>query len=430
MTLSDMRYVKLDPNGRLVEFQTLPPQIDSASAPAGAVDWQPLFDAAGLPMASFHPVAPQWRPRGDADARVAWEGPLPDVPDTTVRVEASSLADKPISFAVVTPWTPATRMVSSRSVSTLSARIVTGIGAVIGLLTVVLAAFLARRNLRSGHGDRRGAFRTAAIVFACQAASFAIRARHYGDLGTEWVRIEGAVAPALINAMIAWLSYIALEPYARRFWPQLLIGWTRLLSGRVRDPHVGRDVLVGSAVGTVAALLVVSLEYVPRMLNLEATSLLPSSVFLLGNRYVFSSALGAVMGAFNNAIQCLAAAVFLRIFVKRTWLVFVLSMALVLPIAMTNLFTGQNAALQMPIFLAGVALMFAILLTYGLLALVVAFVTMNLAAEIFPMTLNFARPYGGTSLTLMLFMIALAAYGFYASRGDEPLFGRDLLEQT
>ena len=33
-----------------------------------------------------------------------------------------------------------------------------------------------------------------------------------------------------------------------------------------------------------------------------------------------------------------------------------------------------------------------------------------------------------TSAVLMLGIAALSAYGFYASRGDEPLFGRVLLD--
>ena len=42
-----------------------------------------------------------------------------------------------------------------------------------------------------------------------------------------------------------WLLYIALEPHLRRVWPETMIGWSRLLAGSVRDPLVGRDVLVG-----------------------------------------------------------------------------------------------------------------------------------------------------------------------------------------
>ena len=38
----------------------------------------------------------------------------------------------------------------------------------------------------------------------------------------------------------------------RRTWPRSLIGWTRLLAGRFRDPMVGREVLFGTIIGIVA----------------------------------------------------------------------------------------------------------------------------------------------------------------------------------
>src|SRR5262249_21893579 len=47
------------------------------------------------------------------------------------------------------------------------------------------------------------------------------------------------------QASVIWLLYIALEPYIRRHWPQTIISWSRLISGRFRDPIVGRDVLFG-----------------------------------------------------------------------------------------------------------------------------------------------------------------------------------------
>ena len=52
-------------------------------------------------------------------------------------------------------------------------------------------------------------------------------------------------AEALLNTAIAWLLYVALEPYVRRFSPGILISWTRVLSGQIVDPRVGRDMLVG-----------------------------------------------------------------------------------------------------------------------------------------------------------------------------------------
>ncbi len=39
----------------------------------------------------------------------------------------------------------------------------------------------------------------------------------------------------LFYAALAWVSYVGVEPYVRRRWPALLIGWTRLLDGRVGD---------------------------------------------------------------------------------------------------------------------------------------------------------------------------------------------------
>ena len=50
---------------------------------------------------------------------------------------------------------------------------------------------------------------------------------------------------AALVAGLFWFQYIAAEPFARRYWPDSLISLTRLLTGRVRDPLVASNVLVG-----------------------------------------------------------------------------------------------------------------------------------------------------------------------------------------
>ena len=50
------------------------------------------------------------------------------------------------------------------------------------------------------------------------------------------------------------MIYVALEPFVRRFWPHSLLGWSRLLSGRVRDARVGRETLIGVLFGVALAL--------------------------------------------------------------------------------------------------------------------------------------------------------------------------------
>jgi len=196
----------------------------------------------------------------------------------------------------------------------------------------------------------------------------------------------------------------------------------------VRDPLVGRDVLVGVAAGTIAALLIASRDLVPRLLALPLpTPQLPAALILLGTRFAAAAALDVVLRAFRNALQCVCIVVFLRILVRRTWLVLLLSTVAILPIAMNGTFAGEQLAIELAIVVTGIALVFAVLLRFGLLSLIVMFYTF-LSMEIFPLTADLSRPYAGASLVLLLAIAGLSAFGFYASRGGEPLFGRALLD--
>jgi hypothetical protein len=428
LTTTDMRLVRLDPRGRLIEFQSIPPQIEetAAAATSAVVDWALLFDAAGLPMQSFHEVAPRWAPRGLADRRIAWEGPLPDVGGVNARIEASAYRGRPNFFRVLPPWTLTGPILNSASPSVN--RLVTTLSVSVGFALLLVAALLAHRHLRTGRGDRRGSFRTAAVLFVCYGGGLLIRARVYSALDVEYDRLSALVGFALYTAAVMWLFYVALEPYVRRFWPQLLIGWNRFLSGHLRDPLVGRDVLVGVAAGTVGALLIASRELAPRLLGLPlATPQLPDALSLIGTRHALSLALQTVKPAAIDAMQCVCIVVFFRIVVRRTWLVLALSSLAILPIAMSGTFAGEQLALELTIALSGIALVFAVLLRFGFLALVVMFYTF-LSITYFPLTTDMARPYAGASVMLQVGVAALAAYGFYASRGGEHLFGRPLLE--
>src|SRR4029079_15401009 len=46
-----------------------------------------------------------------------------------------------------------------------------------------------------------------------------------------------------------------VEPDVRRLWPQMIVSWVRLLDGRLRDPLIGRDFVIGAAWGTVLRLI-------------------------------------------------------------------------------------------------------------------------------------------------------------------------------
>jgi hypothetical protein len=114
---------------------------------------------------------------------------------------------------------------------------------------------LARRNLRLGRGDRKGAFAVCTFVSGMFLADFLIRGHHVSTFSDEYGHLVTMLAFALHWAAFAWILYVALEPYARRRWPHALIAWNRLLDGRLRDPLVGRDLLIGAVGGTAISVL-------------------------------------------------------------------------------------------------------------------------------------------------------------------------------
>lgn len=264
-------------------------------------------------------------------------------------------------------------------------------------------------------------------MFVSIEAGWMLRARHYAAIDTEYGAMSFLAAYGLFLGGSIWVFYLAVEPYVRRFWPELLIGWSRLLSGRVRDPLVGRDVLVGIAMGTIGALLIAARELVPRWFGLPlARAILPDSTLLLGGHHVLSTVFQYVRYSLTFAMWCVCIVVFFKIVVRRTWLVLLLSTIVLQPIAVGNGVEGSQLGVELSIALLGTALVFATLLRFGFLALLTMFYVFLLTDPI-PLTFDFSRPYAGASTWLLVGVAGLAAFAFAASRGDEPLFGRDLL---
>ena len=107
---------------------------------------------------------------------------------------------------------------------------------------------MARWNFVHGKGDRRGAMRLAVLIFSLHMALWVFQA-HISSAGNFVYLLFLAISTALLWGGAVWVLYLALEPYVRRYWPQAIISWTRVLAGRWRDPLVGRDVLYGAVLG-------------------------------------------------------------------------------------------------------------------------------------------------------------------------------------
>jgi serine/threonine-protein kinase len=137
-----------------------------------------------------------------------------------------------------------------------------------------------------------------------------IAAHHSTNPQAEARMLSTGLYQAIGSGLGAWLLYIALEPGVRRRWPRLLIGWTRLLAGRFRDPMVGREILIGIAAGVMAhqafwlvawsrPLLGQGTSYVARMASIQ-----PIAQFA-GDRLI--GHVMAIMVAIGTVFFCLIA---------------------------------------------------------------------------------------------------------------------------
>lgn len=257
--------VTLDVEGRLLSFQAVPSPPDSSADAAPAPDWPAFFAEAGLNFSQWTPSDARRSPLTYADTRTAWQSPPSTRPGAPARIEAAAFQGKPISFEVMGPWTRDTRMDSHPPLPGERIQLVGW--TTLLFLIVVGGLFFALRNLRLGRGDRRSAIRLAMIIAGLTMLAWILDAHH---IPTSWeidnARLAGAVA--LLNGGLFWIMYVALEPFVRRRWPQVLISWTRFLAGDWKDPLIGRDALVGCAFGVVlVCIALVGFYSIPYRLN-------------------------------------------------------------------------------------------------------------------------------------------------------------------
>jgi hypothetical protein len=416
--------VVVDMRGRLVGFQAVPPQRDppvSAAPPAPAPDWSPLFVAAGLDTASFHSAAPEWTPLAWGDARAAWTGSFAGYENIPVRIEAASYRGKPIYFDLIYPWTEPDR--STPYLPALSQKIWTVTLCFFFFAVLIGGVLIARHNLLLGRVDGRGAFRLGSFIFVVFLAMWALRAHHIAALD-EIDLFVIALGWGLLAAGLVTLLYLALEPYVRRKEPQTLISWSRLLSGKFRDPLVGHDLLVGSLYGVALVIMEVSDNLIlPLLKKLPPVPNIGHTETLLGVRAAIGLLLAYVFFWIVYALGIFFVVFLLRLALRKDWLA---------GIAAVILFSIPSLNDESPIlsFLMAVLIWVSILLVlkrFGLLAMVTGLVVQNVLI-LFPVTTHFSRWYAAPGLTGLAFIAALAFYGFHTARAGQPIFSGAVLD--
>jgi serine/threonine-protein kinase len=429
LSIAGMTAVLLDPAGRLRSLKIVPPEYDdSPRAGEGPLtEWSSLFAEAGLEFAAFSRVDPIWNPAVNCDERAAWQGMHPTDPSGTLRVEAGAYRGKPSFFQVIGPWVKTARMELG---SDRPQKRVGGILALVVVLSAVFGSFfLAGRNIRLKRGDRSGAFRLAMFLGAANMLHWVVGAKHVPDPWGEFGRFETAMRWATFEAARIWIVYLALEPYVRRRWPQVLISWTRLLAGRFRDPLVGTDILMGALLGVTMLLLQGARDLLPVGLE-SARASPPHFAFepLLGGRHVIAALLDSSF--VFPALFLLFILFGLRTVLRKQSLAVVAFLMLFgvigsLTVPSASYGAGLCADVLLGALIASVWLV--LLMRFGLLATTAAFFFADVLGR-FPITLDFSTWYVGATLTAMLTVVAVAAYSFHVALAGRPIFNRALLD--
>jgi serine/threonine protein kinase len=416
-TVSGMINVEVDMQGRLIYFQAIPPQklAPAAVSPApAAYDWNTLFNAAGLDMSKFQPATPAWNSLAASDVRTAWTGVWPGS-TRPLRVEAAAFQGKPVFFSLIGDWTKPDRMISSEKKS-LGERI-SGIVSLLLLLGGLTgAALLARRNYRHGRGDRKGAFRLATVMFLLEMGLFACRA-HFPSFGESIFLSIMAASTGLFVALAIWLLYMAVEPWVRRQWPTTIISWSRLLAGSWRDPVVGRDILIGVALGVVW-VLVFQIRYIP-ILHMGGAPGSGSTDVLVGGRIALGIWLRQWPQSIQSTLLFFLLLLGLRALLRNIWIAAVVFVAIF--VVMSGGLTSTYWRVEVPALALVYSIAVLIVIRFGLVPLAVAIFTINVMANV-PFSADLSTWYMPTSIAVLLSVVAIAAWGFYHSLGGQPLW--------
>ena len=416
LDISGMASLFLDVKGQLRWFLAVPPQREPQTSEQVKADWSIPFRAAGLDIKNFQPVTSTWIPLHAYDERAAWDGVEPTNPNETVHVEAAAYRGRLVYFDTVYPWDRSSRQVevSERTRN----KVFTVMLIVICLLALFGSALLARRNLRLGRGDRRGAMRIAVVFLVVRMLVWAFAEHHNGLAGREFNLFLTHLAFGVFLAAFLWLLYVALEPFVRKKWPGWIISWSRLLAGDYRDPLVGRDLLIGSVVGALQIVIAGIARIAPNWIGQATPATITPATAVLD--------LGLF---FRRFAEQLSAGLFLAFICVFLLLVFVavLRSEMLSLITLGILFTimgmliSDSSLIMLPFSAVSSFLIVFVLRRYGLLATVATLFVAHLFV-FFPITTDFTAWYAREFTIALVICVLLGVFAAYTSVGGAKVF--------
>ncbi len=407
--ITGMLRLTVDSSGRLREFSAVPPQMEETPGDAAPADPVSVFRALGFPLESFSASTPRYTPETAFDTRQAWTGAHPGLEGVKVTVEVASWRGKVTDVSLIWPWTRPGRMTEEATSS--QERWGQGLSLLMLAIGVGAAVLLARRNLRAGRGDRPGALRVAAAMFALGLLSWLFTMHFVLSFALTTYAIYH-FGSSLAGAALVWLIYMAMEPFVRARWPHALIAWSRILAGNFFDRRVGSDILIGMLAGV---LFLVGLELQNALIATKGSA--PAELGLVdlsGTRSVIGNFLDVLKSAITSSFLITLLLFGVKRLVRRDRIAAVATAAVFA--GLQALQRGSDYAWIEFAFLFVIygGLTFA-LMRFGLVTGIAAIVTINVAGQIILST-DFTAWYEATGFLKVLLLAGLACVAYRASQ--------------
>ena len=389
-TIPGMVTVWLNSSGRLLKLLRVPgPDFEPSSQES--TDWRRFFEQLGLDEADYVEIeaaelARQFRPPFSVDEVTVWKNE--DTDRDNARLVLATRGRQLVYFA-------REDFEANRGDPSDNSRFgKSGFW----YMTVTFALFLAWRNLKRGNADIRGATRLAVYFLVVDLLLWLCVIDNCGGLYSLCTFGINVLMRSLSVALRIWLYYVGFEPYVRRFWPQSLIAWSRLLSGDLTNRLVGREILIGCVAGGFLAVLFATFNS-ETPVGIQPSAIEDESAALA---MVFQSNRTA-LGLMLMFVMVLTA---FTLILKRTWIV-VAAWLLVASFFLANLGDFWSV-----LSLLAAAIDLFLVIRVGFLAAVAGRFTLHLLTTV-PTTCQLGDWYAMSGLMAMSAALILAVYGYY-----------------
>lgn len=409
-----MTRVRLDMSGRLRELVVVP-EPEAIGVPADspnpaeppAIDWKPLYKDADIDETTLQPTTPARVPPVYCEKRFAWT--CKDHAGRPLRCEAGTVAGKTVYFGVL----------DESAAPPPSGASDAGAGGAFLFVVLLVGAFggpgwIAWNNIKRGRGDRKGAFTLAGVMFVASLLQAALGAHHTTDLGIILQWCMAAVGVSLLKASLIWIGFIAIEPIVRRQRPESIISWTRLVSGNWRDPLVGRDILIGTAVGVLWTLLTGGFAMAISASGSTQLTQATAAESLVGFRQALGVMLNVVFYSLIFPLFITLIQAIVRRLIKENVIARIVeagALTLVIAALMSQIAGGAG---NLPLALVGGVASMLIGARFGLLMLVSAFFAVGVISA-FPIALGLSNWATMTGVLGLVVIAAAAVLGFVIS---------------